>query len=82
MTQHNFPINSIVTCTYHSTTSSKSPYQLTAHVIALNIWKILQGGWNHLVIGSYCIPHASDTAYTNFQIYTDLTTFPHPELLI
>lgn len=91
MNQHNFPINSIVTCTYSSSDAEdigKPSYQIIARVTKPTQWQVLQGGWNHSSTTKhehsslYGIPSPADKDYSNFKIYTDLTTFPNPELLI
>lgn len=84
MNQHTFPINSIVTCLYAPI--SKPSYQIVACVTKPTQWKILQGGWNHdndpKFSSLYGLPYKYDKDYSNFQVYTDPTTFPNPELLI
>ena len=85
MNQRTFPINSIVTCLYAPI--GKPSYQIIARVTKPTQWQIIQGGWNHSnpsdsYSGSYGTPWKHDKDYSNFQVYTDLTTFPNPELLI
>lgn len=84
MNQRTFPINSIVTCLYAPT--GKPSYQIIARVTKSTQWQILQGGWNHhndpKFSSLYGIPYKYDKDYSNFQVYTDPTTFPNPELLI
>lgn len=89
MNQHNFPINSIVTCTYSSSDAEdigKPSYQIIARVTKSTQWQIIQGGWNHhndpKFSSLYGLPYKYDKDYSNFQVYTDLTTFHNPELLI
>ena len=85
MNQRTFPINSIVTCLY--TPIDKPSYQIIARVTKPTQWQILQGGWNHRHLSDrysslYSLPYKYDKDYSNFQVYTDPTTFPNPELLI
>lgn len=84
MNQHNFPVNSIVTCLYAPT--GKPSYQIIARVTKPTQWQIIQGGWNHSSYpkfsGSYGTPYKYDKDYSNFKVYTNPTTFPNPELLI